>query len=162
MARQLRPPHGDLWIGDVGQAHYEEVSHLPAPAAGRGTNLGWDKCEGAHEYTGYPRPPRCDRPATTLPVIELSHDAAEAAACAVVGGYVYRGTRQPGLIGRYVFGDYCSGLVWHVPSDFDDPRHAALPDGVDTGLVISSFGEDANGELYVTSLTGGLYRIVED
>jgi glucose/arabinose dehydrogenase len=150
---------GDLWIGDVGQAHYEEVSRVSGPAAGRGTNFGWRKCEGAHRYTGYPDPPRCDRPATTLPVIEMSHDVADPA-CAAVGGYVYRGSLQPALVGRYVFADFCSRRIWNVPTDFDDPRHRALPPAWTIRQIPMSFGEDAAGELYVTTLEGNVMRVV--
>jgi hypothetical protein len=73
--------------------------------------------------------------------------------CSVTGGFVYRGSAVPALRGRYVFGDYCSGLIWSMPASGGDARResARIPS-------LSSFGEDARGELYATSLEGTVYR----
>jgi glucose/arabinose dehydrogenase len=137
---------GDLWIGDVGQNAYEEIDHEPAGSGGR--NYGWNRREGLHAYSGG------DKPAAAVdPVIEYSHDSG----CTVIGGFVYRGRRIPGLQGAYLYGDYCAGWV----------RAARAPGGRiaeerDLGLQVpglSSFGADAAGELYALSLGGDVYRI---
>lgn len=82
--------------------------------------------------------------------------------CSVTGGYVYRGTRQPSLVGNYFFGDFCSGKMWAIPTDFDLAGGDTLPAPFDTSHNISSFGEDAAGELYVVDLNGPILRVVED
>ena len=138
--------NGDLWIGDVGQNAYEEIDHEPAGEGGR--NYGWNRREGLHAYNGGDRPD-----GAVDPVIEYSH----ASGCTVIGGFVYRGRRIPGLQGAYLYGDYCAGWV----------RAARAPGGRvaeerDLGLQVpglSSFGADANGELYALSLGGGVYRV---
>jgi glucose/arabinose dehydrogenase len=139
-----------LWIGDVGQSELEEINRVPADEAG--VNYGWNLLEGSACYqpnTG------CDRSGKEEPVTEYRHDQG----CSVTGGYVYRGTEQPTLQGNYFFGDFCSGMIWAVPADADkgtEPRPL-----LDTDLSISSFGQDANGELYVIDLTGGtIHRVV--
>jgi glucose/arabinose dehydrogenase len=137
---------GDLWIGDVGQNTYEEVDHEPASSGGR--NYGWNRREGRHPFNGGDRPD-----GAVDPVIEYGRDDG----CTVIGGFVYRGRRIPGLQGAYLYGDYCSGWV----------RAARVPGGKvaeqrDLGLEVpslSSFGADADGELYALSLGGDVYRI---
>jgi glucose/arabinose dehydrogenase len=137
---------GDLWIGDVGQNSFEEVDHEPAGEGGR--NYGWNRREGLHPYDGGDRPD-----GAVDPVIEYGRGSG----CTVIGGFVYRGRRIPGLQGAYLYGDYCSGWV----------RAARAPGGRiaeerDLGLQVSSlssFGADADGELYALSLGGDVYRI---
>ena len=137
---------GDLWIGDVGQNTYEEVDYEPAASGGR--NYGWNRREGRHPSNGGDRPD-----GAVDPVIEYGRDDG----CTVIGGFVYRGRRIPGLQGAYLYGDYCSGWV----------RAARAPGGKvaeqrDLGLEVpslSSFGADADGELYALSLGGDVYRI---
>ena len=137
---------GDLWIGDVGQNTYEEVDHEPAGEGGR--NYGWNRREGLHAFNGGDKPE-----GAVDPVIEYGRDSG----CTVIGGFVYRGRRIPGLQGAYLYGDYCSGWV----------RAARAPGGRiaeerDLGLQVpglSSFGADAGGELYALSLNGDVYRI---
>jgi hypothetical protein len=90
----------------------------------------------------------------TLPVTEY---ATGEFGCAVTGGYVYRGEAVPELDGVYLFADYCSGLVWGLGRDGSGEWVRSAP--IETGLNISSFGEDAAGELYVTVHNGGLYRV---
>jgi glucose/arabinose dehydrogenase len=138
---------GDLWIGDVGQNAYEEVDHEPAGSGGR--NYGWNRREGLHPYAGGDRPD-----GAVDPVIEYSHASG---GCTVIGGFVYRGQKIKGLRGAYLYGDYCAGWV----------RAARWAGGKvaeqrDLGLNVpslSSFGTDADGELYALSLGGDLYRI---
>jgi hypothetical protein len=78
--------------------------------------------------------------------------------CVVTGGYTYRGSAMPDLAGVYLFADYCSGRVWGLVPDASDAWVRLGP--VETGLRISSFGEDANGELYVVDIEGAVYRLV--
>lgn len=141
---------GDLYIADVGQNRWEEVNWQPAASSG-GENYGWNALEGTHCY---PPGTRCSAEGMTPPVVEYAND--RSVGCAITGGYVYRGEEVPGLAGWYVYGDYCSGRIW----GFDT---AALPDGgspqptelLAAGVLISSFGEDARGELYLTDLGSG-------
>jgi glucose/arabinose dehydrogenase len=139
---------GDLWIGDVGQGALEEVNWLPAGAAA-GINLGWNVMEGSACF----RAQTCDAAGLTPPIAEYSHEFG----CSVVGGYVYRGPREAALQGVYLFGDYCSGLVWGLGRDREG--NWALSRAIDTGLTISSFGQDAAGEVYLVTLSGDVYRL---
>lgn len=141
---------GDLWVGDVGESAFEEISHLPAPSgAGRGANLGWSALEGL-EPTGYAEVPDDH----VLPVFTYGRDRG----CAVIGGFVYRGVAIEALRGAYLFTDLCNGDL-----------RALVVDGVGTvveerslGVEVerpSAFGEDLDGELYVLSLKDRIYRI---
>jgi glucose/arabinose dehydrogenase len=141
---------GDLWIGDVGQNSYEEIDVVRAGSGG-GQNFGWNVMEGFHCY---PSGDPCDQQGLTPPVTEYSHADG---ACSVTGGYVYRGQAHPQMRGAYVFADYCSGQVWAIDAtatEVHDP-----PVVLESGRAISSFGEDENGELYVTDLGGLLLRV---
>ena len=142
---------GDLWIGDVGQDRYEEIdrSTVGGSGRGRGLNFGWRQLEGRHCYnpsTG------CSTTGKFMPVVEYPHSQG----CSVTGGYVYRGAAVSALSGRYVFGDYCSGMIWTVPKGAASPMTKTLL--MDTTLSISSFGEDQRGELYVVDRNGSIYR----
>jgi glucose/arabinose dehydrogenase len=140
---------GDLWIGDVGQGEWEEIDHTPRESPGL-ENYGWDVFEGRHRYEDKEPNPRGR---LVLPVAEYSHDHG----CSVTGGFVYRGQRIPAAEGRYFYGDFCSGNVWSLAfangRATDLTRHRLQVD------ALSSFGEDASGELYLVSLQGGLYRL---
>jgi len=148
---------GDLWIGDVGQNAFEEVDVLPAAALAPAmpTNFGWNRTEGFHCFNA----PTCDQRAFTAPVIEYDHNNG----CSITGGYVYRGKRLPALIGRYFYADYCTAMIrslkWNGPgkpvADVWDWRPSLDPELRLANL--SSFGEDAAGELYVISLDGEIY-----
>ena len=159
-ARGLRNPWrfsfdamtGDLWIGDVGQDRYEEIDRSLAPARGRAANYGWRLLEGRHCY----RPATgCSATGKVRPIVEYSH----AEGCSVTGGYVYRGKAQPILQGAYFFSDFCSGTIWTIAANAASPAtKVAL---LDSGLNISSFGQDDAKELYVVDHSGGkIYRIV--
>jgi len=88
------------------------------------------------------------------PIAEYKHGPG----CSVTGGYVYRGAAQPALKGFYLFGDYCSGMIWTFPAGAGNKTAKAV---ASTGLSISSFGEGENGEIYVADLGGGgIYRVV--
>jgi glucose/arabinose dehydrogenase len=129
--------NGDLYVADVGQNSWEEVTYLP-DGAQQGRNLGWRCFEGTHPYSG------CS-PAGghTGPI----HEYAQGPGCAVTGGYVYRGTKIPALVGAYLFADYCDGQIRGFT--VRDGRVRTLRAlGHDLGNVLS-FGEAANGDLYV-------------
>jgi glucose/arabinose dehydrogenase len=140
---------GDLWIGDVGQYAWEEDDFAPAGSTS-GLNFGWNLFEGTHVFEGGPGSPQ-----TGPPVYEYPHDGTT---CVVTGGYVYRGQDIPALEGAYVFGDFCLGKLEALRlRDHAEPRVVELGPVVEN---LSSFGEDANGELYAMSLSGPVYRIV--
>jgi len=141
--------NGDLWIGDVGQGSWEEID--VARAGVGGLNFGWNRMEGNHCY---PTTADCSTAGLTLPVSEYGHDLG----CTVVGGYVYRGTKYPALAGAYLFADYCSGRIFALDPRTDDFRKPIEVGNGGSGL--SSFGEDAAGELYVTHLSGDVSRVV--
>ena len=139
-------PPERLWIGDVGQGNWEEIDREALVDPG-GRNYGWNVMEGAHCYASG----SCDQAGLTLPIAEYSHSLG----CSVTGGFVYRGTTQPDLVGEYVFADYCSGRIWTVPA-----AGTATTQRRQVSLNISSFGESEGGELYATHLGGALYRVV--
>jgi glucose/arabinose dehydrogenase len=136
----------DLYIGDVGGGLWEEIDRQPAGSTG-GENYGWNIFEGTACSSG------CDSITSVPPIAEYGH----AKECSVTGGYVYRGTRQPAMLGTYLFADYCSGRIWTLPSSGGlVPRRLA-----ETGLQISSFGEDEDGEVYLLDIAGGgVYRVL--
>jgi glucose/arabinose dehydrogenase len=139
---------GDLWIADVGQNVYEEVHFVPAGSPG-GLNFGWPIMEGTHCF---PDSAECDRTGLEIPVADYAHQGQ----CSVTGGYVYRGGALPELAGAYVYGDFCSGEIWALTPQDGGWQNRLL---VDTDAAISSFGEDAAGELYVLDLDGAVFRL---
>jgi glucose/arabinose dehydrogenase len=142
---------GALWIGDVGQDEWEEVDYL-RPGRPAGANLGWNGYEGTHVYDRTAAA-RLDRGKLVWPATEYSHSLGTS----VTGGYVYRGSAIPALRGWYVFGDFAAGRVWAMNGPRGTPK--ALP-GADRAVEnISSFGEDAAGELYIVDIAGAVYRI---
>jgi glucose/arabinose dehydrogenase len=136
---------GDLWIGDVGHYAVEEIDFLAAGQAA-GANLGWNRLEGSRRFDG--RPP----PDHVLPVVEYGHADGR---CAVIGGYVYRGTRIADLAGWYLFADLCDGRVRALQRG-GRVSEQVLDVQLD-GLV--SFAEDEEGEIYLLSLYRGIYRL---
>jgi uncharacterized repeat protein (TIGR03806 family) len=136
--------NGALWVGDVGQGAYEEVDQVVL-----GGNYGWRCREGAHD-TGL----ACGAPNNTIdPVAEYGRTLG----ASITGGYVYRGTQATNLLGRFIFGDYVSGRIFAwIPGGTPLQPTQLLA----TNLNISSFAQDNNGELYVVSYSGDLYRIV--
>jgi glucose/arabinose dehydrogenase len=140
---------GDLWIGDVGQNAVEEIDFQAADSPG-GQNYGWNRLEGTRSFSGDPPPD------AVPPYFEYDHGNGS---CAVVGGFVYRGQAIPALQGRYLFGDNCLSTIGIL----DTPElGGAGQQADDLGVEVdrlASFGQDANGELYILSLTGGVFRI---
>ncbi len=140
---------GDFWIADVGQNAWEEVDlATKASGAGRGVNFGWNVWEGTHGYRDG------DATGAVPPVFEMSHNDGN---CAVTGGYVYRGEKIPALRGGYLFADYCAGeLRAVVAKDGTVVQDRVFPVRTPS---ITSFGEDAAGELYVLSDEGTVARV---
>jgi glucose/arabinose dehydrogenase len=139
---------GDLWIADVGGSAWEEVDLQRAGSPG-GENYGWSILEGTLKYQFEDRTP----PDYVPPVFEYDH---RTGACAIIGGFVYRGTAIAGLQGWYVFGDDCLGGIDALRIVDGHPREIEFDAIVP---LLSSFGEDGAGELYALSLNGGVYRL---
>ena len=143
---------GDLWIADVGQDAYEEVTVLlAANGGGLGANLGWRLREGLHRFAGDEPPDHAD------PVWVYGPDDG----CSVTGGYVYRGAAIEDLYGAYVFGDYCTSRLWALQISTGEVEFRELGPEV-FGGSLASFGEDAGGELYALSLNGTVARLVAE
>ena len=140
---------GDLYIGDVGQNAVEEVDYTPLSSPGL-ENYGWNLYEGSLRFSeNDPGPGKL-----VFPVFEYAQDAG---GCSVIGGYVYRGRARPAERGRYIFGDYCSGIVWSL----------RVASGAASGVRqesfripgLTSFGEGAGGEIYATTAEGTILRL---
>jgi glucose/arabinose dehydrogenase len=140
--------NGDLYIADVGQGSIEEVNFTPRASPGL-ENYGWDLYEGSRRFEdGSPSTGKL-----VFPVAEYDHGRG----CSVTGGYVYRGAARRAERGRYVYGDWCSGIVW----SFRISGRAAKGLRVEPFRVesLTSFGENAAGELFAVSSEGTIYRI---
>lgn len=154
---------GDLWIGDVGQNAWEEIDFIKKGKVG-GMNFGWRLREGNIETpekgVGGQIPNDY-----VAPVYVYKHGSGQLEGLSVTGGYVYRGSKIADLKGRYIFADYQNPRIWSVVekggkvSDFRDHTSDLQPKGGRINLI-SSFAEDANGELYITDLSGSVYRII--
>jgi glucose/arabinose dehydrogenase len=141
---------GDLFIADVGQGNIEEVDVQPATSVG-GENYGWNIMEGTVCFSD----PDCDTTGLILPVTTYPHTEGN---CSVTGGYVYRGTAFPELTGIYLYGDYCSGRIWGLRRSGTTWQSTLL---LDANVLISSFGEDEAGNLYLTDYGNGiLYQVL--
>jgi len=139
---------GDLWIGDVGQGAREEIDRQEADSSG-GENYGWDRLEGTEPFEGG-APPEA-----VPPVFEYGRDRGGT----VIGGYIYRGSRIPGLDGAYVFGDLFNPELQSLRLMGGEARVRGL--GVRVENLVS-FGEDGAGELYALSLSGPVFRIAPE
>lgn len=138
----------DLYIADVGQWLWEELNFQPADSPG-GENYGWSAWEATHPYLE----DVVIETEVTMPVIEYGHEAG----CSITGGYVYRGAAIPKLQGTYLYGDYCNGFIW-----FARRSEEGIWEGefiMDTDFVVSSFGEDEAGELYLIDYKGDVYYL---
>jgi glucose/arabinose dehydrogenase len=141
---------GDMWIGDVGQNAWEEIDFEAADSPG-GENYGWNRFEASHPY-----PPDSAAPAPdgfVMPVVEYGREEGTS----VTGGYVYRGTAEPGLYGTYLYADFTVGRIWGLQRAGNGSVQTR--ELLDTNMMISSFGEDDDGELYVVDFSGGVYRV---
>jgi glucose/arabinose dehydrogenase len=142
-------PQGELIAGDVGQGSYEEVDLVRA-----GDNLGWNVREAGHCFQANPR---CPGEGMIDPIFEYER----ALGTSITGGYVYRGRAVPKLKDKYIFGDFGSGRLWALP--LPEQRGGAFAVAEELGqwnIQFSTFGQDAEGELYVADFYGGkIYRI---
>jgi len=136
---------GELWAGDVGQDMWEEIDKITL-----GGNYGWRLREGLHCYNPSSG---CQTTGLIDPVVEYAHASGR---CSVTGGHVYRGNSNTALRGQYLYGDYCTGEIWSIPTATANPAPQLL---LDSPYTISSFGEDAAGEIYVVHHGGRVYRL---
>ena len=144
------PVTGDMYIADVGQKDWEEIHFQPANSKG-GENYGWDLFEGFHEFEpkeGY------DTNMFTMPVAEYGHKQG----CSVTGGYIYRGKKYPTVSGTYFFADFCSGRIWGLRKN---PKGTwEMTEFLESPLMVSSFGLDEDGEIYVLDFKkGAIYHL---
>ena len=152
---------GDLLIGDVGQSKVEEIDYsaaVPGVGAGRGTNFGWDDCEGS--FQAEPKPTGttpCALDGDVLPIVEQLRPGS--GFCSITGGYVVRDPSLEGLVGRYLYGDLCYGAIRSVTptAPADDRREDSLPV---SSLV--SLGEDACARLHTVEYEPGRISRIED
>ncbi|HMI48157.1 MAG TPA: PQQ-dependent sugar dehydrogenase [Gemmatimonadaceae bacterium] len=143
---------GRLYIADVGQDKYEEINVVPETSGG--VNYGWNVMEGPSCY----RRPLCSKTGLQLPAFSYTHDGGT---CSIIGGYVYRGRKIPEIVGQYFYSDYCTSWVRSLTYK-PDGTIGESHQWIDRGLGnIVSFGEDAQGELYICSSNGRVYRIVK-
>jgi glucose/arabinose dehydrogenase len=149
---------GDLYVGDVGQGDREEIDFQPAGDPG-GENYGWKVMEGTACGGGGTEScpagtPPCNDPIYVRPVLEYTHADGN---CTVIGGYVYRGGSIPDLYGQYLYGDFCTGTIWSA----SHPAGGAWTSQVlpITLANLSTFGQDASGELYAADTDGTFLRI---
>jgi glucose/arabinose dehydrogenase len=143
---------GGMWIGDVGQDTWEEVDHLRHDTP-RGANFGWSFYEGRSVFKNQP----IDRSRLRFPVAVYRHVVAGSDNCSITGGYVYRGSAIQRLVGQYLYADFCSGRIWKIPARGGRPKLTKMSFKAGS---ISSFGQGSNGELYVVSLGGTIFKIV--
>ena len=139
----------DLWIADVGQENIEEINNVEFILA-TGLNYGWKCYEGNVEYNT----DQCSPLGTyTMPVAQYVHEGTNR--CSITGGYVYTGNSYPALLDKYLFADFCSGEIGLLNGDTSITWTASF------GENITTFGEDNDGELYIGSGGGSVYKIVD-
>ena len=147
--------NGDIYIGDVGQNAWEEITFEPAGVGG--INHGWRCREGAHNFSFSGS---CSSATLNEPIRDYSHSFG----CSITGGYVYRGSAILGLQGTYFYADYCTGRIWSfkyngtTETEWQE-RTAELGGALGS---LTSFGQDANGELYIVQQSGAIWRIEQD
>ena len=141
---------GTLWVADVGESAREEVNRVTL-----GGNYGWRCLEGTLAHNS-----DCGPNAGTAlpPVAEYTHEVGGS----VTGGYVYRGTLVPEMEGRYIFGDFINGRVWHIAANREPTRDMPANAASETGRAIVSFAENAEGEVFLLDYSGTMYRVVID
>lgn len=158
--------NGDLYIGDVGQGSREEIDFQPGASMG-GDNYAWPVMEGSLCFVNNcpATTPPCNDPSYTDPIHEYTHGGGN---CSINGGYVYRGCGIPDLQGTYFFADHCTAKIWSFrydgsnKSDFMDRTAELDPAGPLAINSITSFGEDADGEIYIVDRGGEIFKIVAD
>lgn len=140
-----------LYVADVGQNDWEEVSVIPADSGG--VNFGWDIMEGTHCYPSDP----CDTSGLLLPAVEYSQDEG----CAIIGGEVYRGGAIPELAGHYFYADFCTFRLRSFVYEGGEAREQRSWDVGDPGRPLG-FGRDSSGEVYLLVEGGTVYRLVQE
>lgn len=151
---------GDLWIADVGQNAWEEVNYIPAGTPG-GINFGWNCKEGDHNY----EPGNCS-PGTAFwdPIFEYPHSCNPCPVgngASISGGFVYRGSQHPLLVGQYVCVDYISNYAWLVQPTGGNEADVITTNANSMINDVVTFGEDDYGEMFAASLGGTFYRVTE-
>lgn len=144
---------GDLWIADVGQNQIEEINLASSTAAG--INYGWRCYEGNSEYNG--NASECNGTTVTFPVGQYTHNAT--GGCSITGGFRYRGTEHPGLVGLYFFADICNQDIGYLR--FENGNWVMTIEPFALGGPVA-FGEDINGEIYFSTLGGNIYKIIDN
>jgi glucose/arabinose dehydrogenase len=135
-----------FFVADVGQSSFEEIDLVE-----KGKNYGWDTMEGDHCYNPASG---CNMTGLTLPIAEYDHTIGNV----VIGGFVYRGSAIPNLVGTYVFADFGSGTVWGLVEN--PPGTWTRETLLSTSHNITTFGQDANGELYAVDYGGTVFKLV--
>jgi hypothetical protein len=150
----IDPADSRIYIGDVGQSALEEIDVAPLSAGG--LNYGWNIMEGKSCF----RATSCNMDGLTLPVLEYGHNQG----CSVTGGLVYRGTAIPGLVGHYVYSDYCGAWLRSFLMEESGPTHEKNWDEVQNLDAVTSFGRDGAGEILVLTVDseggGELFRVI--
>jgi uncharacterized repeat protein (TIGR03806 family) len=141
---------GDLWVGDVGQNTWEEVDRVV-----KGGNYGWRLCEGFHQRGSTTA--LCNMPGQGLidPIVE--HPRTEAQS--ITGGYVYRGSAMPSLVGTYIYGDFATGNIWALTYDVNNKPTPKVIATV-AGNTLASFAQGSDGEVYTVQISGVISRLV--
>ena len=142
------PETGLIWAADVGQNAFEEIDIIE-----NGGNYGWPIMEGFSCFQAS----SCDMTDLALPVFDYAHPAGGDGR-SVTGGYIYRGSEIPELVGKYIFGDFLTGEIWALTYDAQN-NSADVELLLDTELGITSFGLDNLGELYVCAADNNIYRL---
>ncbi|MHA2064404.1 MAG: PQQ-dependent sugar dehydrogenase [Candidatus Thorarchaeota archaeon] len=137
----------NLWLADVGQNEIEEIDLVQ-----NGGNYGWNLKEGSQCYAVS----ECEGLGLIDPIWEYNHGLGQS----ISGGYVYRGSRMPSLLGDYLYGDFVSGRIWSLEYDGISPTNNT--ELFDTSLSISSFGIDESGEVYLLSYDGTIYTFTSE
>lgn len=149
------PANGDLWVADVGQDQYEEITYLPqSRGSGLGANLGWNAVEGLTPYDGAAIPED-----HTAPLWVYEHTDGR---CSITGGHVMRNPLMPHFDGVYIFGDYCTGEVWGLELSDDGPIVRPLNGASAEPGQLVSFAQDQSGSLFAIEQSGRISRLAPD
>lgn len=149
--------NGDLWIADVGQNNYEEINHVSADDAATGLNYGWRCYEGNSPYNTS----GCASASTyTYPISGYTHSGEGSYKCSITGGYRYRGSTFPNFNGWYFFADLCSQEIGYLV--YNDNSDTWTKTFKQFSGQWAAFGEDVNGEIYISNLSGGkIYKLID-
>ncbi len=133
-----------LWCADVGQNQWEEIDTIQ-----NGKNYGWSIMEGNHCYNPSSN---CNTTGLTTPIWEYNHSAGN---CSITGGFVYRGNSVPGLVGKYIYADYCTSNIWALDANSASLQNEFL---LKVPGQITAFGVDQSNELYFCDFDGSIYK----